>query len=248
MCKTSKNTSDQRTENEIAHGKYLAANDPPKVWNWDSPAGRVRWERRKNMLLGQLNNGNKVLEIGCGTGLLTSEIGKMNVRLTVIDISVDLLEIARKNNASTNTTFLLEDAANMSFDDGSFDIIIGSSVFHHLDVGRATSEFFRVLKPGGKMVFTEPNMLNPQIALQKNWPYLKKRMGDSPDETAFIRWNLHRQLKRSGFIQVEITPFDFMHPSLPEWLINPIDNFLEYLEKVPVVKEIAGSLFIRAIK
>jgi len=53
---------------------------------------------------------------------------------------------------------------------------------------------------------------------------------------------------KNGFSNVDITPFDFLHPSLPAWLINPFDEFLHYLEKVPVIREIAGSLFIRAIK
>jgi len=35
------------------------------------------------------------------------------------------------------------------------------------------------------MMFTEPNMMNPQVALIKNVPSLKSRAGDSPDETAF---------------------------------------------------------------
>ena len=52
---------------------------------------------------------------------------------------------------------------------------------HHLNVKKALVEFYRVLKPGGTIYFTEPNMLNPIIAVQKNIPFIKKLMGDTPD-------------------------------------------------------------------
>jgi hypothetical protein len=42
------------------------------------------------------------------------------------------------------------------------------------------------LKSGGTIYFTEPNMLNPQIAIQKNVSWVKRKLGDSPDETAFL--------------------------------------------------------------
>ena len=38
-------------------------------------------------------------------------------------------------------------------------------------------------------------MLNPQIAIQKNIPWVKRKLGDSPDETAFFRWPLRRLLE-----------------------------------------------------
>ncbi len=238
----------QRIDREKHHGQFLASNHPQKIWNWDSPAGQIRWQRRKNFLLSEISAGSKVLEIGCGTGLLSAEISKMDVHLTAIDVSESLIEIARKNNDENGIDFRLENACSMTFPDHSFDILIGSSVFHHLDVDLAIREFNRVLNPGGKLVFTEPNMVNPQIALQKNWPYLKRKMGDSPDETAFIRWKLKKQLMKGGFEQVQIEPFDFMHPFIPGLVARYSASFLINLEKIPVLREIAGSLFIKAIK
>jgi ubiquinone/menaquinone biosynthesis C-methylase UbiE len=243
-----KNPLNQRIDREKIHSRFLASNNPQEIWNWDSPAGKIRWQRRKNLLLDEISSGSKVLEIGCGTGLLSAAIGKMDVRFTAIDVSESLIEIARKNNVDNGIDFRLENACDMSFSDHSFDIVIGSSIFHHLDVDLAIGEFFRVLKPGGKIVFTEPNMMNPQIALQKNWPYLKRKLGDSPDETAFFRWKLKKQLLKGGFEQVQIDPFDFMHPAIPGLVARNSASFFIFLEKIPVLREIAGSLFIKAIK
>ena len=235
---------DDRIKNEIEHGKFLAG----EVWNWESPAGKMRWQRRVKMLTAHLKKTDQVLEIGCGTGYFTREIVKTGAMVTAIDISPELLDIAKKEIASDNVRFMIDNAYNMSFPNNSFDSIVGSSVLHHLEIGKAITEMFRVLKPGGSMFFTEPNMMNPQIALQKNIPALKRKLGDSPDETAFFRWNLSKLMQNAGFTQIKIVPFDFLHPAIPQFMIRFVSTIGETTEKVPLLKEIAGSLYISAQK
>jgi len=239
---------DKRLENEIEHGKYLAREGAGEVWNWESPAGKLRWQRRVKMLTSHLKSSDVVLEIGCGTGYFTKEIAKTGAQVTAIDISLELLNIARQEITELNVSFLLDNAYELSFKNDSFDSIVGSSVLHHLEIDKAISEMFRVLKPGGSIFFTEPNMMNPQIALQKNIPALKRRLGDSPDETAFFRWSLNKLLRKNGFIEIVIKPFDFLHPALSPSLIPFISSLGEAVEKTPILKEIAGSLYIFAKK
>jgi hypothetical protein len=104
------------------------------------------------------------------------------------------------------------------------------------------------LKIGGTMCFTEPNMLNPQIAIQKNVPSIKRKLGDSPDETAFFRWPLRSLLEKIGYRQIRIQPFDFLHPKTPIALMDRLDAVGRFLENVPVISEFAGSLYVRAVK
>jgi SAM-dependent methyltransferase len=248
MPKANHETKDSRIANEILHGKYLLEHDPGSVWNWESPAGKERWKRRVAMLSSHLVPGTKVLEVGCGTGYFTRELVKTGADITAIDISPDLIEKARRENDATNVRFVVENAYAMSFPDGTFDTVIGSSVLHHLELDAALREFHRVLKPGGTVHFTEPNMLNPQIALQKNIPWLKRKMGDSPDETAFFRWQIVRALRRHGFDQVRAQPFDFLHPSVPSNLVSAVNRIGLLVEKIPLVSEIAGSLDISAVR
>lgn len=239
---------DKRLANEIAHGKYLIDHDPGEVWNWETPAGKERWARRAEMLTRRLAEGMKVLEIGCGTGYFSKELVRTGADITAIDISPDLLSVAAKNITAKNIVFKVENAYAMSFADNSFDFIVGSSVLHHLEVKEALLECQRTLKPGGTLRFTEPNMLNPQIALQKNIPFIKKRMGDSPDETAFFRWSLKKQLAQAGFVDISIRPFDFLHPQIPEYLIVFFRPVCSFLEQAPILSEFAGSLYIEARK
>ena len=239
---------DKRLENEIEHGKYLAREGAGEVWNWESPAGKLRWQRRVKMLTTHLKSSDKVLEIGCGTGYFTKEIVKTGALVNAIDISPELLNIAKQEITETNVSFVIENAYDLSFKENSFDSIVGSSVLHHLEIGKAISEMFRVLKPGGSIFFTEPNMMNPQIALQKNIPALKRKLGDSPDETAFFRWSLNKLLRKTGFTEIIIKPFDFLHPALSPSLIPFVSSLGEAVEKTPILKEIAGSLYISAKK
>ena len=239
---------EDRLQNEIEHGRYLVKHGPGEVWNWDRPAGRRRWMRRVDMLMTGLAPGMEVLELGCGSGYFTRELAKSGARITAIDISPDLLELARHEVPAGNVSFLAENAYSMSFSEDRFDAVIGISVLHHLDIEKGFSEVFRVLKRGGTICFSEPNMLNPQIAIQKNVPYIKKRLGDSPDETAFFRWQLSALLRRHGFVDVQVRPFDFLHPNLPGSMVPSLERLCLLLEHIPLLREIAGSLHIRAAK
>jgi ubiquinone/menaquinone biosynthesis C-methylase UbiE len=239
---------DQRLTHEIEHGQFLAREGAGEIWNWESPAGKARWNRRVKMLTQHITPNMKVLELGCGTGYFTREMVHSGAEITAIDISPDLLAIAKANISASNVIFKEENAYNMSFQPAIFDTIVGSSVLHHLDIEKSMAEIYRVLKSGGTMVFTEPNMMNPQIALQKNIPWIKRKLGDSPDETAFFRWQLKKILSRTGFKNIEITPFDFLHPAIPAKMVHSIATLGNFFEKIPLMKEIAGSLYIKATK
>ena len=239
---------DRRLLNEIEHGKYLIEHGAGETWNWETPAGKLRWKRRVGMLKEKLEPGSRVLELGCGTGYFTRELVDTGAEITAIDISPDLLGEARKEIRSSNVEFRVDNAYELSFGNGSFDHVIGSSVLHHLEIREALSEMYRVLKPGGQVAFTEPNMMNPQIALQKNIPAIKRRMGDSPDETAFFKWQIKRLLRDAGFSSIRVVPFDFLHPAVPPGLIRTISWMGKTAEKTPLLRGIAGSLYITAGK
>lgn len=239
---------DKRLINEIKHGEFLSKHDPAEVWNWSTPAGKERWARRVRMLSSSIVPTMSVLEVGCGTGLLTQELAATGATITAIDISEPLLNIARKTPECGKVLFKNENAYHTSFSDNTFDVIVGSSTLHHLSVDKALTEFYRILKEGGAIAFTEPNMMNPQIAIQKNIPYIKRKLGDSPDETAFFRWNLSNKLKRGGFRDISVTPFDFLHPAIPAQLMGFLRRVCSAMEKIPLLNEIAGSLYIVARK
>jgi SAM-dependent methyltransferase len=238
----------ERIDKEVQHGRFLAQHGAGEIWNWESPAGKLRWVRRVKMLSSHLKPGMTVLELGCGTGSFTRELARSGAEVVAIDVSPELLEIARANCSAPNIQYQIQNAYSLSYPEAVFDSVVGSSVLHHLEIKEALRDVYRVLKPAGTIYFTEPNMLNPQIAIQKNIPWIKRKLGDSPDETAFFRWPLRRLLEQTGYHDVRIDPFDFLHPKTPVALIHRVNALGRFLESVPVISELAGSLYIRAIK
>src|SRR4029450_6290501 len=237
-----------RVTKEIRHGRFLAKYGAGEIWNWESPAGKLRWARRVKMLSKHLGPGVTVLELGCGSGYFTRALARSGADIVAIDVSPELLEIAKANCSAPNVRYEIQNAYTLSYPDAVFDSVVGSSVLHHLEIEEALSEIYRVLKLGGSVHFTEPNMLNPQVAIQKNVPWIKRKLGDSPDETAFFRWQLRRLLEQTGYRNVRIDPFDFLHPKTTHALVPRVNALGRFLESVPVISEFAGSLYIRAVK
>ena len=238
----------ERIAREIQHGRFLAQHGAGEIWNWESPAGKLRWARRMRMLGNHLAPGMSVLEMGCGAGYFTGELARSGADIVAIDVSPELLEIAKANSSAPNVRYEVQNACELNYPDAVFDSVVGNSVLHHLEIEAALHEIYRVLKPGGSVYFTEPNMLNPQIVIQKNVPWIKRKLGDSPDETAFFRWPLRRLLERIGYHDIRIDPFDFLHPKTPVAFIDRLSAFGRFLENMPVISEFAGSLYIRAVK
>lgn len=234
-------------QSELEHHKKISA-QAEAIWGWGTPAGKARAQRRAGLinLAGHLKPGHRVLEIGCGTGIFSVQFAQTGIQLVSIDICQDLLDQAKQKINTVD--FKIDDAENLSFPDAHFDAVIASSVLHHLDVPRTLQGILRVLKKGGRLALAEPNMMNPQIMVQKNVPWIKRAMGDSEEETAFFRWSIAHQLRKSGFVDVEVTPFDFLHPLVPPASIPLVDKIGRVMEHLPLVKEIAGSLLIGARK
>lgn len=236
--------TEERLQHEIEHGKKIQ-NDAEGVWNWSSPAGQIRAERRANLFVetAKINKKDSILEIGCGTGLFTRKVfHKTGAKITATDLSPELLNQAKELLPQAN--FIVDDAMKMKFPDNSFDVVFGSSILHHLEIDVALREIFRVLKPDGRMVFAEPNMVNPQILIQKNIPYIKEKLGDSPDETAIFRWGLKKVMTSLNYQSIRIFPYDFLHPITPKSMIRVVSLIGKTIEKIPILKEIAGSVII----
>jgi hypothetical protein len=98
----------------------------------------------------------------------------------------------------------------------------------------------------GRAVFSEPNLMNPQVLLMFRCGPLKPYFGTSPDEMAFTRGWISRVLGRVGFTRFSVRYFDFLHPSTPRALLRLAEPFAESLERVPGLRAISGSLLIHA--
>jgi ubiquinone/menaquinone biosynthesis C-methylase UbiE len=242
--------SEARLAREIEHHRKIAAR-AEAIWNWESAAGRRRADRRAALFVehGGLRPGKKVLELGCGTGVFLEKVAACGADIVGIDLSDELLARARTRLAGArNVTLDQGNAEDLPYPDGTFDAAYGSSILHHLDLAAALAAVHRVLKPGGRIVFAEPNAVNPQVVVMFRFEPTKEYFGVSPDEKAFTRFRARAALRAQGYVDVAVEPFDFLHPAVPAGWVGGMARVGEALEKVPLLREIAGSLLLRARK
>ena len=112
--------------------------------------------RRHAIRAMQLQSGDRVLEVGVGTGI-SLPLYPDNVRVTGVDLSTDMLAKARERarvRSLRNVEDLLEmDATRMTFPDNSFDVVIAMYIVSVVDQPeRVVAEMLRVCKPGGRLL------------------------------------------------------------------------------------------------
>jgi SAM-dependent methyltransferase len=238
-----------RLARELEHDRKIAER-AEEIWNWDSPAGRRRADRRAAFFVehARLGPGVRAVELGCGTGLFLERVARSGATIIGVELSPTLLHKARARiQALPNVALERGDAHRLAHADGSIDAVYGSSILHHLDLRASLAEAHRVLKSGGRIAFTEPNIRNPQVAFM----FLigpRTFFGLSPDEMAFSRSRALRTLEEIGYVDAVVRPFDFLHPATPAGWLDPVARLGERLESAPGVRSIAGSLLIHARK
>jgi ubiquinone/menaquinone biosynthesis C-methylase UbiE len=125
--------------------------------------------RLRNMTVDQalLKSGEKVLDVGCGTGGVTipakQRVGKSG-EAAGIDPSSEMIAIARRkaSRAGQEIDFRIDVIESLPFPDEMFDVVTSSLMMHHLPEQlrvKGLTEILRVLKPGGRILITD--MMRP---------------------------------------------------------------------------------------
>jgi ubiquinone/menaquinone biosynthesis C-methylase UbiE len=104
--------------------------------------------------------GDRVLDVGCGTGYFTRLLAATAVPggvVTGIDPSQSMVDFCRQR-ASACTEFITGTAQDLPFGDGAFDLVASSMAIHHIPVAaraEALQEMYRVLRPGGRLLIAD---------------------------------------------------------------------------------------------
>lgn len=171
----------------------------------------------------KLQPGETVIDIGSGTGLLAFGAhmalegkGKVIVSDAFADCIEACQKIAEKAGIEGNMGFLQSDAADIKLPDASVDVVMMRSVLVHiLNKAPAVREFFRILKPGGRISIFEPiigrntryyELVDP--ATFPNYEKIKQVEQTLASElsdplTNFDEHTLERDFKEAGFVNVD---------------------------------------------
>lgn len=122
---------------------------------------KARYQKCIQLLKDRIGSfkGKRVVDLGCGDGVLTYELFKNGAESYGIDLSDDAIQYAKQKHSSlgSNALFFIESCIDTHFDNGFFDAAISSDVIEHLsNPNELLSEIQRVLKPNGIAVISTP--------------------------------------------------------------------------------------------
>lgn len=165
--------------------------------------------------------GERVLEVGCGTGCDLLQFAKHGADAVGIDITPEHLRLARERVGNL-AQVSHGDGTKVPFDDASFDYVYSHGVLHHLDEPRRmVEEIFRVLRPGGRFnvhVYARWSYWPALLFLKhgRNW---KLWIENSREPVHIELYDAHglRRLFSPAKVSIEKFEFKYFRP-LERWL------------------------------
>lgn len=139
---------------------------------------KTKLPNEEREVLKEINwRGKTILDVGCGTGLLCYEIAKRGAKKVVgIDFAKGAIEVASRTYEHPRLKYLCEDIKKHR---GRYDIIVSLGTLEHMDNPFSMLKLLkeRHLGPGGSLVVTCPNWINPRgYMLQTLWHLFRARI------------------------------------------------------------------------
>ena len=216
------------------------------------------WIFPKEMLFQSLGSieGKEILDIGCGEGELSTQLAKLGARVTGIDISPELIDVARQravaDQVQDRVEFLVWDILEKPLPKERFDLVTCSAVLHHVNISAFLPVLWASVKPGGKAVMIEPLGLSPFLRrLRRHVPVHTEA---SPGEHPLTRDELKLILSILGNTQVSyfellarlqaLLPGRFNRAAIVS--LGGLDWLL--LRAMPFLRKFAGEAVIVGVK
>jgi len=216
-----------------------------------------------------VSKGDDVLDVGCGTGVLTRELTQHvgdTGSATGFDLSESMLDVAR--SCCPDATFKQGNVTELPFDDQSFDVVMSSFMLMFVpDPEKALSEMWRVLRPSGRLVNSVWQGLENNVVYRDLVEATREVAGD--DSADSMAWpftmgqagRLEGIFKSAGIGDVAISEHDgtarfpsvedFVATEIQAWLLadsvdeDQIDAMVKLLRsKYPPFEEATGLVSI----
>lgn len=209
--------------------EYFAARRPVRMEAVETPY--VHRHFAEAAALAGLCDGEQVCEWGAGMGRFSALFARQGCQLTAIELSPALADVCRQTLAGVPHARLLEGDIREVAEglEPTFDLIAGFFMLHHLP---AVEPYFqvarRLLKPGGRFVFVEPNPRNPLYAVQIT---LTPGMRWREEGGVYRMWPgaVQKAAERAGFSDFAV----HCHGALPRGPYNLMARF--GMERMPEI-------------
>ena len=190
---------------------------------------------------------DRILEIACGTGRVTSHLAKSVKHdvLTATDLNQDMIDIAKEIVKDKTINWQQADALELPFDDNSFDlVVIQFGIMFFPDREKGLREACRVLKPGGKLIFSTWNKVETVPAIYEGRKIIESYFGDDPPIFYGIPFSMFSEDELRDFaagagfksIKVELVKKEGVSPSaadLTKGIVEGNPIYLSIIERIP---------------
>lgn len=151
-------------------------------------------------LLQTASHGERLLDVGCGTGHWTAMFAEMGYQVTGVDLSPEMIEVARER--VPGCSFRVADACELPFGDGSFDVVAAMATLEFMpDPSAAVREMVRCVRPGGRLLIGTLNRLAPL-----NQERLSSRRQPYASAHLFAPEELRAVLRPYGLVRMVASP------------------------------------------
>ncbi|WP_298734847.1 methyltransferase domain-containing protein [uncultured Chitinophaga sp.] len=198
----------------------------------------------------------RVLDVGCGNGVISRHLGQFGYEVLGIDISQKTIDVARSKNKLPNVRFEAVSAEALTAQGQQYDAVICSEVLEHLhQPGLLLQTIYASLKPEGVLIVTVPNgkgprevcVTKPMLKARSNpklWSFInsvKRALGfkgttvqsqaDNLDHVQFFTYKDLQQLAAAhDFKIVQIAKTNFVEDVFPFSLFTKRIKFLQALD------------------
>lgn len=211
---------------------------------------KLRWRALTVRHCFHLLPGESILELGAGSGLWTEHLVRATSGENPITAAVFHNDLAAKLRSRQLSAVEVIDGADLLAPmlSESFDYIVGTAILCHDLFAENLHALYRLLKPGGQILFFEANYWNPQVFLKSIIPTLARWAGNARCQVGMRKFQLMHVASHQGFTHVQVIPYDIVHGRTPRFLINSIQDVAFILEHTPLLREFCGTLYMWARK